>query len=186
MPSTNPRSTLTIQACRRAASGLLFLALLTGPARATPEAAVGVAPSIAPLVGTWELTAADDLRPDGSRVPAYGEHPRGLLMIDASGQYSLQIYRTEAAKFASGDKKRGTPQEYEAAVLRMSAHVGHCTLDPANGIVTFAIDLAAYPNWEGTVQKRQYTLEGDTLSYQIPASASSGGNVPISVWKKVR
>lgn len=151
-----------------------------GPAAAAPEAA------IAPLVGTWTLQAADDLRPDGTRVPAYGEHPKGILMIDASGQYSLQIYRAESTKFASGDKKHGTPEEYEAAVLRMSAHLGHCALDPASGIVTFSIDSSAYPNWEGTVQKRQYRLEGDVLSYQIPAAASSGGNIPISVWKKVR
>jgi len=144
------------------------------------------AAGITPLVGTWTLSAADDLRPDGTRAPAYGEHPQGILMVDASGQYSLQIYRTDRANFASGDKRRATPQEYEAAVLGMSAHVGHCSLDAKSGIVTFAIALAAYPNWQGTVQKRQYTLTGDTLSYQIPAAASSGGNIPISVWKQVR
>ena len=163
----------------------ILLALASTPAHGAAPATVDPA-TVAPLVGTWTLEAADDLRPDGSRVPAYGDHPQGILMVDASGQYSLQIYRTDRAKFASGDKRRATPQEYEAAVLGMSAHVGHCALDPASGIVTFAIDLAAYPNWEGTVQKRQYKLAGDTLSYQIPAAASSGGNIPISVWKKVR
>ena len=185
----------TPRTLRRGLSIVAFLALSSALARGAEPAsapAAGAADSgreaasIAPLVGTWTLQAADDLRPDGTRVPAYGEHPQGILMIDASGQYSLQIYRADRAKFASGDKRRATPQEYEMALLGMSAHVGHCALDPASGIVTFAIDLSAYPNWEGTVQKRQYRLDGDTLSYQIPAAASSGGNVPISVWKKVR
>jgi hypothetical protein len=174
----------------------LLMALLPGLAFASEpspvpqgsgaEGASGATEGSSPLVGTWKLLVADDLRPDGTQVRAYGDHPQGILMIDRSGQYSLQLFRTERPKFASGDKRRGTPQEYEAAVLGMSSHIGHCELDPASGIVTFRIDLAAYPNWDGTVQRRQYRLEGDVLSYQIPAAASSGGNIPISVWKKVR
>src|SRR5436190_24027528 len=135
-----------------------LLALAASFARGAEPAAPqpSTAPGVAPLVGTWTLVAADDLHPDGTRAPAYGEHPQGILMVDASGQYSLQIYRIDRAKFASGDKRHATPQEYEMAVLGMSAHVGHCALDPASGIVSFSIDLAAYPNWEGTTQKRQY------------------------------
>ncbi len=174
---------------------LLLLALspcLTAAAEPSPTSshatrdtgAASTEAGIAPLVGTWTLSAADDLRPDGTRVPAYGDHPEGLLMIDRTGQYSLQIYRTERPRFASGDKRRGTPQEYEAAVIGMSAHIGHCALDPSTGIVTFSIDRASYPNWDATVQKRHYTLEGDVLSYQVPAGA--GANIPISVWKRVR
>ncbi len=195
-PRRSSRSTqLPTRSARLHLSAFALLALSSSlahgldpsPAAATAGPAGGPAPAgVGALVGTWTLEVADDLRPDGTRSPAYGEHPQGILMVDASGQYSLQIYRTDRPKFASGDKRRATPAEYQAAVLGMSAHVGHCALDPASGIVTFAIDLAAYPNWEGTVQKRQYKLEGDTLSYQIPAAASSGGNIPISVWRKVR
>jgi len=154
----------------------------SSPARDSGGAATEA--GIAPLVGTWTLSAADDQRPDGTRAPAYGDHPEGLLMIDRTGQYSLQIYRTERPRFASGDKRRGTPQEYEAAAVGMSAHIGHCALDPSTGIVTFSIDRASYPNWDATVQKRHYTLEGDVLSYQVPAGA--GANIPISVWKRMR
>jgi len=199
---SNPRFRSVIQPVRAQQRRLALLALLAlsstlahaaepapAPTACRPGSA-GCDAGAAALVGTWTLQAADDLRPDGARVPAYGEHPQGILMVDASGQYSLQIYRTDRAKFASGDKKHATPQEYEMAVIGMSAHVSHIALDPASGIVTFAIDLSAFPNWEGTAQKRQYRLEhgpgGDTLSYQNPAAASSGGNIPVSVWKKVR
>ena len=47
------------------------------------------------LSGTWTLKAAQVILPDGRRVtdPAYGDSAKGILMIDAGGQYSLQIDR---------------------------------------------------------------------------------------------
>ena len=41
------------------------------------------------LVGTWTLVAADVQHPDGSRARDYGAAPKGLLLIDAQGHYSL-------------------------------------------------------------------------------------------------
>src|SRR5476649_1786254 len=58
-----------------------------------------------PLAGTWTLVAADLIRPDGSRAHDYGAAPTGLMMIDAQGRYSAQIYKAERPRFASGDKK---------------------------------------------------------------------------------
>jgi hypothetical protein len=136
------------------------------------------------LVGTWTLVAADDLHPDGSRTHGYGEAPKGRLIIDAAGRYSLQIFKSERARFASGDKRKGSPAEYEGAVLGSSTHFGTVSADEAAHVLTFRIDSASYPNWEGTVQKRKYALAGDELSYQVPASPD--GTVPISVWKRVR
>ena len=134
------------------------------------------------LAGTWTLVAADDLHPDGSRAHGYGEAPKGRLIIDAAGRYSLQIFKSERARFASPDKKKATPAEYESAVLGSSTHFG--TVSVAADVLTFRIDVASFPNWEGTEQKRRYELKGDELSYQVPAAPD--GTVPISVWKRVR
>lgn len=138
----------------------------------------------AELAGTWTLEAADDLHPDGTRTPGYGAKPQGLLMIDAQGRYSLQIFRSEPTPFASGDKRKGTAQEYAAAVLGMSSHFGTCEVDAAGKMLTFRIDRASYPNWNGTVQRRPYELDGDVLSYRVPPTPD--GTVPISVWRRVR
>jgi hypothetical protein len=43
------------------------------------------------IVGTWVLTAADKLLPDGTRVPDYGPNPHGLGIFTADGYYSLAI-----------------------------------------------------------------------------------------------
>ena len=134
------------------------------------------------LAGTWTLVAADDLHPDGSRTHGYGEAPKGRLIIDAAGRYSLQIFKSERARFASPDKKKGTPTEFEGAVLGSSTHFG--TVSVAADVLTFRIEADSFPNWEGTEQKRRYELKGDALSYQVPTAPD--GTTPISVWKRVR
>src|ERR1700748_743776 len=67
------------------------------------------------LVGTWVLVAADKLRPDGRRVADYGPNPHGLCIFTSDGHYSLQIYRTQRLRFASGEKFTGTLEEYKDA-----------------------------------------------------------------------
>lgn len=136
----------------------------------------------ATLVGTWTLAAADDLKPDGTRVPAYGPNPQGILTLGADGRYSVQIFRTERLKFASGDKRRGTPDEYRDASLGMSSHFGHYTVDAAKGTIAFRIERASFPNWDGATQVRPFTLAGDELSWRVPTSPD--GTTPISVWRR--
>jgi len=140
-----------------------------------------------PLAGTWILQAAQVIYPDGKQETdaAYGPDAKGVLMVDNDGQYSLQIFRPDRPKFASGDKKRGTPQEYEAALLGISTHVGHIIVDKATQTLQFKIDYAAYPNWEHTVQTRKFKLSGGELYYQVPASAG-GGTIAVSIWRRAK
>jgi len=73
--------------------------------------------------------------------------PKGLLLIDAQGHYSLQIFKAERPRFASGDKQAATPGEYQAAVLGSSTHFGTIVVEPAAGTLTFRIEHASFPNW---------------------------------------
>jgi len=136
------------------------------------------------LVGIWTLTAADNLQPDGTRVHAYGDDPRGVLVFGPDGRYTVQIFRADRAKFASGDKAHGTPDEYKNASLGMSCHFGHYTVDAAKGTITFHIERASFPNWDGATQTRPFTLMGDDLSWRVPATPD--GSVPISAWRRAR
>ena len=139
-----------------------------------------------PLAGTWLLKAAQVKLPDGTRATdsAYGKNAKGVLMIDANGQYSLQIFRPDRPKFVSGDKRRGTPAEYEAALLGMSTHIGHIKIDTVNKILQFNIDYAAYPNWDKTSQIRNFKLQEDELYYEVPAKAAAG-TIAVSIWKRI-
>jgi hypothetical protein len=137
------------------------------------------------LEGTWIMTSAYEILADGTRTTNYGERPNGLMMVDKVGRYSIQIFRPNRPKFASGDKRRGTPEEYREAVLGASTNTGRVVVDPVNGKLIFKIETAVYPNWEGTEQVRNYTFKDDTLTYSVPASASGNGTVAYSIWQRV-
>ncbi|WP_213738288.1 lipocalin-like domain-containing protein [Bradyrhizobium sp. dw_411] len=135
------------------------------------------------LEGTWVMTSAYEILADGTRTTNYGEHPNGLLMVDKNGRYSLQIFRPDRPKFVAGDKTRGTPQEYREAVLGSSTHTGRVVVDPVKSQLTFKIDSASYPNWEGVQQVRDYTFKDGVLIYSVPATASGNGTVAYSIWQ---
>lgn len=136
------------------------------------------------LAGTWTLVAADIIHPDGSRSQDYGPAPSGLLMIDRTGHYSLQIYNTARVKFASNDKLKGTSEEYRDAVLGASIHFGTISVDPVARVFTLQVERSSFPNWEGRPQTRSYELKDSVLSYRV--AARPDGNIPVSVWRRVK
>jgi hypothetical protein len=146
----------------------------------------GAASAAAPpgLQGTWQMAAAYEIHADGSRTTNYGEHPHGLLIVDADGRYSLQIFRADRPKFASGDKTRGTADEYRAAVTGSSTHTGRVRVDDATHRLIFDIESASFPNWEGTQQVRDFSYADGTLTYAVPTSASGNGTTAYSVWRR--
>ena len=135
------------------------------------------------LAGTWTLVAADVLHPDGSRSRDYGEAPKGLLLIDRKGHYSLQLYRTDRPRFADPSKAKATAQEYHAAVMGSSTHYDTVAVEPDRHHLVFHIEGASFRNWEGQQQRRSFELRGDTLSYRVPPRPD--GNVPVSVWRRM-
>ncbi len=135
------------------------------------------------IAGTWVLTAADKLLPDGSRVSDYGNNPHELVIFTADGYYSLQIYRADRLKFASGNKLKGTPEEYKDATLGMSIHFGRYTVDEEKHVITFHVDRAAFPDWDDTTRVAPYELKGSELSWKV--APRPDGSIPITVLRKV-
>ena len=136
------------------------------------------------IVGTWVLIGADKVLPDGKRVPDYGAYPHGQAIFTADGYYSVQIYRAERMKFASGDKFNGTPEEYKDASLSTSVHFGRYSLDSVNHTITLKIDRSSNPNQDDTTAVRPYELKGDELSWKV--AARQDGSVPITILKRVK
>lgn len=154
----------------------IFTALL-----AVTATAMAQEPSIA---GTWILTAAEKVLPDGTRVPDYGSNPHGLVIFTTDGYYSVQIYRAERVKFSSQDKFKGTPEEYRDASLSMSAHFGRYSVDPIKHTITFSVDRSSVPNVDDTTAVRPYELKGDELSWRV--AARQDGSVPTTTLRRAK
>lgn len=148
------------------------------------SAFAGAPPATDSLVGAWKLVRVDNLMPDGTRVELYGTSPKGLLMFDAQGRYSLQILRASRARFAASDKAKGTPQEYADAVRGSNAHFGRYTVNAADKSITFHIENASFPNWEGTQQTRSFVLANGTLTYSVPTPTSGGNAIGEVEWRR--
>lgn len=163
------------------AVSVLLLSLVAVPPAPAAEAS--------PLKGTWTLTAAGSITSDGKHEPAFGPNVEGRLIVDAEGRYTLQIYRGSAEPT---DKQQ--PAKVFRAAQLVSAHYGHIVLDPQQHLLTFHIDAAFSPhwnesgnytpNWNGTVQTRPYTFNGDDLSYQVPPTPGNPATA-ISVWHRL-
>ncbi|MGO1002212.1 lipocalin-like domain-containing protein [Lysobacter sp. CA196] len=156
-----------------------FVAMLAGLAARDVPVPTGVFP----LQGTWSLVAADKLLPNGETTRDYGENPKGRLVVDTKGRYSLQIFKSERPHFASDSKADGSVDEFRSAVMGSSTHYGRLTIDERAGVLAFSIEGSSFPNWEGTTQKRQYQFNGAELRYQVPPRAD--GSIPVSVWKRL-
>ena len=129
------------------------------------------------LVGTWTYVSVDTVRPDGGRVPMFGPNPKGLASFDSNGRYILLTASPGLPNFASNNRTEGTPEEYKAVVQGSIAHFGRYTVNEADKTITFQIDVSTFPNWNGAVQKRPFTITGDELKWTT--AGSSGGSAEV-------
>lgn len=155
--------------------GFLLIALAFGTMPAFSQSKL--------LVGTWRLTAADKILADGTRQSDYGPNPHGIAIFTADGHYVVEIFRSDRTKFASGDRAKGTPEEYQAAILSASCHFGTYTVDPVKNTITFHTDRASFPNWDETTRVSSFTLDGDKLTWHVPPRPD--GVIPVSVFNRV-
>lgn len=138
------------------------------------------------LEGTWIMDSAYEIHGDGTRTTDYGEHPKGLFIVDRDGRYSMQIFKIGRPLFAGANKAQGTPEEYRTALVGISTHIGRVTIDGARHQLIFDVEAASFPNWEGKRQIRDFTYTGGVLSYAVPANASGSGTIAYSVWRRAQ
>src|SRR5205809_6697758 len=110
----NRRSLLSISAAT-----VLGLALLAGSAAAQ---------SAKQLVGSWTAVSVD----------GYGPNPKGSLIFEANGRFSLQLMRADLPKYASNSRIQGTPAEYKATVEGSISYFG--TYSVSGSDLTFHVE----------------------------------------------
>jgi Lipocalin-like domain len=136
------------------------------------------------LIGSWIIVSNSSMAPDGSGHQLFGAAPKGLLVFDASGQYSQILVNPSVPKFKINNRLKGTPEENTAAVQGTTATFGTWTVDEASRTVTVRYVGGMFPNQAGTESKRVVAVTGDELRVDNPATAS--GMKSDSVYRRAK
>ena len=122
------------------------------------SAGAALAQSATPLkdkiVGAWDFVIAEVKAPDGSKSLPFGDRPKGTIVFTADGRFAQIHVAGDLPKIASGNRLKGTPEEYAAIMQRSISVFGRYTVDEDKKTVTFHIAAASFPNWEGEAQTR--------------------------------
>jgi hypothetical protein len=135
------------------------------------------------VVGSWSLVSLTATR-SGSEVEVPGPHPHGQLIFGGDGRYVLVGLRADLPKFASDNRLTGTAEENQRIVQGNFAHFGTYTVDRAGQVIVFHIQNSTFPNWDGDVQRRPFTLDGDRLTYITPGSFGYGASKVV--WQRMK
>src|SRR5215813_4333049 len=67
------------------------------------------------FIGTWTLVSLTSGEGVNQTLP-YGPNPKGTMMADANGRFSITVVRSDLPKIASKNRMSGTPEENKAIV----------------------------------------------------------------------
>jgi hypothetical protein len=136
------------------------------------------------LVGAWILAAHETTFQDGGKRQQFGAKPKGMVILDASGNYTQILVHPDVPKFRANDRTKGTPEEYAATIRGSVASFGTWTVDEAGKTLTYHIAGSTFPNQVGTDMKTVVSLAGDEWKSTIPRTTS--GRQSVMVWKRAK
>ena len=131
------------------------LALLTGIGLGAFSPSAAFSQSANDVVGTWTLVSSIVVQ-DGKEIDQFGPDAKGMMSLDAGGRFMLTIIGAGLPKFASNNRATGTPEENKAVVGKSIAVFGTYSINVADKIMTFRLETATFPNWNGTEQGTTY------------------------------
>ena len=95
-------------------------------------------------------------------------------MFHPDGHFALMNTRPGRAKYTSGNRVRGTPEEFRETALGSIAYFGSYSVDEEKAVFVLRIKGSTFPDYEGTEQVRPFTIVGDQLR-SINPNPSQGG-----------
>ena len=164
-------------ACAATAASILCFALAVSAGDAAAQGEKS-------LVGTWTLVSEMNTDASGKKESTFGANAKGQVIFASNGRYALVISRADLPKFAANSRAKGTAEENKAVVGGSIAHFGKYSVDEKDKSFTAHVESSTYPNWNGTNQKRAFSISGDELKWSV-AAASVGGSAEL-VWKRVK
>jgi hypothetical protein len=162
---------------RRSMVALAFAVPLLG------AASIATAQSTKNVAGVYSGVSFVNTDAAGNTTNTFGDNPRAMMVLTPDGRYSIVVMRGDLPKFASSNRAKGTAEENQAVVQGSIAHFGRYTVDDSDQSITFRVESSTFANWDGQPQKRPFTIQGDQLSYRVPAA--SVGGTSVVAWKRI-
>lgn len=137
------------------------------------------------IVGVWRLLSTVNTSKEGvvTKDPSFGPNPSGRFIFTESGHYASINTNPSIPKFASGNRRQGTPEENQAVVRGSIAQFGTYTVAPDGKVLTLKVEGSTWAHWVGTEQKRNLTLSGDDMKYTV---VSSIGGTSELTYKRIK
>lgn len=114
------------------------------------------------LIGAWRLERFVFTDEEGGELFPLGESPRGFVTITPDHYLSLSFMAGERDAFAENDLLGGSLAERDAAATSYVSFGGPCRIE-GDEVLVVDVEAAFHPNWAGSVQRRRFRLDGDTL-----------------------
>ena len=130
------------------------------------------------FIGSWTLVSLTSGEGANQTLP-YGPNPRGTMMVDANGRFSITVVRSDLPKFTSNNRMSGAPEENKAVVQGSIAYWGTYSIDEATHVLTVNIEGSTFPNFTGGTQTRILSFDGDEVTYLNP-TPSMGGSAKVT------
>jgi hypothetical protein len=98
---------------------------------------------------------------------------QGQFTYGPDGHFSNIIIRSDLPKFASSNRREGTPEENKAVVQGSIAFFGTYIVDEAAKTYAAHIEGCTFPNWTGIDRKESFSISGDELHINAISKAST-------------
>jgi len=130
------------------------------------------------FIGTWTLVSVTSGEGANQTLP-YGPNPKGTMMVDANGRFSITAVRSDLPKFGSNNRMSGTREENQAIVQGSIAYFGTYSIDEATHVLTVNVEGSTFPNFTGGTQTRILSFDDDEVTYFNP-TPSMGGSATVT------
>jgi hypothetical protein len=110
------------------------------------------------VVGSWNLISAY-MDTHGNRLDILGSHPSGMVIFTEDLHFIVVLNNPDIPKFVSGDRLKGTPEEYKTAVANSLGVYGTYTIDETGDFLEQHVLGSTFQNMNGTSRGRNELTE---------------------------
>ena len=121
------------------------------------------------VAGCWTLISGN-LENHGNRIPIFGPHPGGMVIFSEDLHFIVVINNPDIPKFVSGDRSKGTPEEYKSAVTNSLGVYGTYTVDENGDFAGQHILGSTFQNLNGIargVNELTEIVDGNSMTERL-------------------